>query len=448
MDSTKSQKAWLTAAKRTLAKFHPGLTWDGFADLAGIERRAFKTYRMPEDSADYRKMPPLVESTIKALLERNTHPVVAAPESETTDLSLIVPALAALVIRQARISLIEGRMIAGTTRTYGIPVGLSPEDRKAMALLSRVCLVHGLPDRGAEIHDLLWNCTRPLGEWLRVPEVMHQGLETTSLIEAEDGIPTAEAEELAVGFGGLTAGLEEQLFLKFMEVLARFPEALANQYYTTVREMVVRGPVVMGDSIRKSEVELPNQIWMLLQQQFYEPVPEAWQIGDAVPLCAHCGNAMKQGKAGLVCRTAACVASNAALTGGHAKASDLVRVTRGIRQYWIEPGLDEIRLYDALVKMGLPAALYPFRDRVDIAMDDVGIDLKAYASPETLGRRFKRSIGGLSHYRTKWVVVPDWLVISTPSYLDRLKAAMERDDLTCLTVSQAIRRFRSGMPHA
>ncbi|MDX8126446.1 hypothetical protein QLH52_04080 [Methylomonas sp. OY6] len=361
--------------------------------------------------------------------------------------SLIVPALAALVIRQARVSLIEGHMISGSSQLHGCSVGLSPEDRKAMALISRVCLVNGLPDRGSEIHDLLWWCSRPLGEWLRVPEITNCGLETTCLIQEEDGIPTAEAEELAIGFGGLTTGLEEQLFLKFMELLARFPEHRADQYYTSVREFVVRHPVVMGEAFSKLNVNLPSQIGMALQQ-FYEPVPESWQIDTTVPICMHCGNAMKKGKAGLVCRTIACTASNSAKSRTGSLAPELVRVTRGIRQYWIEPGLDEIRLYDSLIEMGLPVELYPFRDRVDIAVDDLGIDLKAYSSPETLGRRFNRNIGGLSHYRKKWVVVPDWLVSATPSYLDRLRTAMGRDDLICLTVSQAIKNFKSRTANA
>lgn len=325
---------------------------------------------------------------------KSIKPAEVAPEEW---MALLVPALSAFVMRQARISLIEGKMIAGSSRSSNVPVGLSSEDRKAMAMISRACLLHGLPDRGSEVHHLLRCCTLPLGEWLGVPEVMAQGLEFTKLIEGEDGIPTAEAEELAIDFGSITAGLEEQLFMKFMEVLGRFPEAMANKYYTVVREMVVRHPVGNADAIKYLSEELPYQVWVLLQQQFYEPVPEAWQINGAVKLCRACGNAMKQGRAGLVCRTAACCAITPATPGDDAKFSDLIRTTRGVHQYWIEPGLDEIRLFDTLTTMGLPAELYPFRDRVDIAVGDIGMDLKAYASPEILGKKFNRSIGGLSH---------------------------------------------------
>jgi hypothetical protein len=374
-----------------------------------------------------------------------TKPAEVAPEDWLT---LLVPALSAFVMRQARISLIEGRMIAGSARSSNVPVGLSSEDRKAMAMVSRACLLNGLPDRGCEVHHLLRCCTLPFGEWLRVPEVVARGLEFTKLIEGEDGIPTAEAQELAIDFGSITAGLEEQLFMKFMQVLGRFPEAMANKYYTVVREMVVRHPVGNADAIKHLSEELPYQIWVLLQQQFYEPVPEAWQINGAVKLCGACGNAMKQGRAGLVCRTAACCAITPSTPGDDAKFSDLIRATRGVRQYWIEPGLDEIRLFDALSEMGVPAELYPFRDRVDIAVGDIGMDLKAYASPETLGKKFKRSIGGLSHYPKKWVVVPDWVTISAPTYLDRLKRASCRGDLRFLTVSAAIAHFKVGTANA
>lgn len=442
------QKNWLVAAKRELSKKHPGLTWDTFADLGGIDRRAFKTYRMPEGSADYRKMPALVESAINNLLRAQSTEANPAPAALEEWTGLLVPALAAFVMRQARISLIEGRMIAGNTRSANVPVGLSSEDRKAMAMVSRACLRHGLPDHGSEVHHLLRCCTLPLAEWLDVPVVISQGLEFTRLIEGEDGIPTAEAEELATDFGNLTAGLEEQLFMKFMEVLARFPAAMANQYYTMVREMVVRHPVVNAEILKHLSEELPYQVWALLQQQFYEPVPEAWEINGAVPLCSACGNGMKKGRAGLVCRTVACCALMPASPGLNAPFHELIRATRGIRQYWIEPGIDEIRLFDALTAMGVPAELYPFRDRVDIAVADIGIDLKAYASPETLGKKFNRSIGGLTHYAKKWVVVPDWLTVSAPTYMDRLKRAADRDELRFLTVSGVIAHFRKNTTDA
>jgi hypothetical protein len=443
---TFDQKAFLTNAKLRLSKSRPGFTWDDFADLVKIEPRAFKTYRMPEASSDFRRMPQIVKSTIEALLEKPKAPKSVQPDLDGRP--LLIPALAGLVVRLARASLIDGRMIAGVTRYPGLPVGLSPEDRVAMAAVSRVCLVNNLPDRGAEIHDLLWWCTQPFEQWLNVPEVIDAGLAKTNFIHAEDGIPTAEAEELASSFSSMTAGLEEQLFLKFLELLGKQPSALAERYYTAVRKFVVSHPICTSEELQSFATDLPVQIWLLMSQDFYEPVPEGWEINGSIPLCAHCGNAMRLGKAGLLCRTGSCASAENALQDGRAKAADSLRATRGIRQYWIEPGIDELKLYDALCSMGLPAELYPKRDRVDIAVANTGIDLKMYTSPETLGRKFKAKLGGLGYYDRKLLVIPDWMQRNTPSYLERLRAALERDDIGCLTVTGAIEYFRREVTHA
>lgn len=440
-----SQKAWLAAAKRTLSRFYPGLTWDDFARLAGIDPRAFKTYRMPEDSSDYRVMPSLARSAVESLLQPSAAPLIENPvPPAATPTSILIPALAALVIRQAQLSLIEGRMVAGVDRVYGIPVGLSPEDRRAMALVSRACLVNGLPDHGAEIHDLLAYCTRPFGEWLPIAEVTDNGLSSTEFIQEEDGVPTPEAEELASGFGGMTSSLEDQLFGKFMEVIGKFPDSSANTYYTLVREFVVRHPLCTTEDMKRfgSSGDLPPQLWIMIQQQFYEPVPESWSNGSGVPVCDHCSNALRRGKAGLACMTVACASSLPAKSSRSLPASSLMRVSRGIRQYWVEPGIDEIRLYDALLAAGLKAELYPNRDRVDIAVGDIGLDLKTYTSPEMLGRKFKRNLGGLVHYKDRIVVIPDWQAAAVPSYIDRLERAMERRDVRCMPLSEALKYIR------
>lgn len=443
--SIDSQKSWLSSVKRELSKSIPGLTWDSFAKLVGVDPRAFKTYRMPENSADYRSMPSTTRAVIEKLiadtLGKKSKSIEGGVLPQVDSTGMLIPSLAALVIRLAKASLIEGRMISGSSRRYGSPVGLTTEDRKAMSALSRTCLSNGLPDHGAEIHNLLYLCTQPLGDWLKVPEVRNAGLEYASFIHAEEGIPTAEAEELSAGFTGMTAGIEEQLFAKFMEVIGRFPEESANDYYTRAREFVVRHPICDIDELKKGMGDIPAVVWIVIQQQFYEPVPASWAIGEGIPICDHCGNAMKKGVAGLVCRTKACLASHSAKSTTSLSASRLMRVSRGIRQYWIEPGIDELRLFDALIVKGMHAALYPFRDRVDISVGETGIDLKTYVSPETLGTKFKRGIGGLAYYEHRWLVVPDWQAVAVPSYMDRLVKAMGRKDVVCLTVSQAFKKL-------
>lgn len=57
------QQEFLQEAKATL-----GLTWDALAVEAGIEPRALKNYRMPDDSQNHRGMPKLARRAIEQLL--------------------------------------------------------------------------------------------------------------------------------------------------------------------------------------------------------------------------------------------------------------------------------------------------------------------------------------------------------------------------------------------
>jgi len=208
-----------------------------------------------------------------------------------------------------------------------------------------------------------------------------------------------------------------------------------------VREFAIRHLVVSQQDLRALGDELPSALWLCVQHRFYELLPQSALVDASVRLCHHCKNLMKRAPSGLVCSTAACAAQSPPRPGAPLAAVQLMRLTKGLRQYWLEPGIDEIRMHDRLLAAGLPSRLYPHRDRVDIDLGDsgsVGIDLKAYASPELLGARMSRRPGGLSHYQRKWLVIPDWLVSRTPGYLERLSAALERSTVQCLSVSKAI----------
>lgn len=64
-----TQQEYLNAAKAELAKVYPKITWDEFAELCGIEPRAFKTYRMPKASKDYRTMQRLARDAVERALK-------------------------------------------------------------------------------------------------------------------------------------------------------------------------------------------------------------------------------------------------------------------------------------------------------------------------------------------------------------------------------------------
>ena len=431
-----SQKILLGQIKRTLeVRYGKRITWDDLAEISGIEPRTLKTYRMPEGSADYRQIPALAKQALEHLLSR--------PQTSIVNATTLVSALSSLVISQARMALLDRSIISGMDAVQGRRGGLSREDRRIMAMVSRLCLQAGLPDHGGEIHNLLALCKLPLEEWLNLPEIFSQGLGPMVLIDPEYGTPTPEAQDLALGFSTLTAHIEEKLFDAFKENLKRFPEQSADSYYTAIREFVVRHPVVSEDVLAFSKPKVPGNLWLGVQTEYYEPIPGGLARNGKITLCAHCNSLMQKHaiSAQLRCQSRACHQSRPTLAGDTLEAASARRVHKSIHQYWVEPGIDEIFLYDALTKAGLPAQLYPHQDRVDIAVDDIGMDLKTYASPEILGAKFKKSIGGLAHYGRKWIVIPDWLIKLTPNYLARLRSAMGEESsqrLTCMSSTQAL----------
>lgn len=67
---TQTQQQYLKAAKAELISLSgEKVTWDNFAGMCDIEPRAFKTYRMPPESSDYRAMPKLAYQAIERVLE-------------------------------------------------------------------------------------------------------------------------------------------------------------------------------------------------------------------------------------------------------------------------------------------------------------------------------------------------------------------------------------------
>lgn len=67
-----TQQTYLKEAKAEL-EFLLGyeVTWDSFAELCSIKSRAFKTYRMPDDSKDYRGMSDLAKKAVDDLLSEH-----------------------------------------------------------------------------------------------------------------------------------------------------------------------------------------------------------------------------------------------------------------------------------------------------------------------------------------------------------------------------------------
>jgi hypothetical protein len=150
------------------------------------------------------------------------------------------------------------------------------------------------------------------------------------------------------------------------------------------------------------------------------------------------------------CRSLPCRETQAFHAGAEVPVQKLLTVVGALRRFWCDPGVDELSMLRDLERAGKRVTLYPNLDAVDLAVDGtIGIDLKAYLSPEALGSRLRRQLSGLSRYERKLVVIPDRLVARVDRYLERLRAALgpEARDIECLSVRQALAALGAS-PHA
>src|SRR5262249_4421247 len=99
-----------------------------------------------------------------------------------------------------------------------------------------------------------------------------------------------------------------------------------------------------------------------------------------------------------------------------------------ILSYWVNPAVDELRIYEAAKTAGIPARLYPNSDQCDVSLKDtIGIDVKSQRNPITLGRRLRESIGGLASFKRRLLAIPDWVISRRENYLSLLREELETD---------------------
>lgn len=354
----------------------------------------------------------------------------------------VVKGLCAMAVRIRRDP--RSSLVGSPQRTRGGP-GLMEDEMRIMAAISRRQLRAGQSDLACELFNLQASCTRPLADWFPGINQIDEGLADLVVIDSQTGLATQEAIELAAGFGGLDAEHQQGAFETIRAELDKRPKTIADLEYTKLREFVVRHPVCDRAAIQKtlSDMAMPAALSAVVYRDIYETAPLAWSRGDSVAVCGYCGNALllDRGRTRR-CRTQSCHYARPLKMGTPVAGGDLMCVSAPFHLYWIEPGVDEIRLYDALMANGHRPSLYPYRDRVDISLGEIGIDLKDYSSPVLLGRKLRQSIGGLAQYREKWLVIPDRRCRGGDDYRSRLieELGTTARRLTVLSVSESIER--------
>lgn len=452
------QYSWLTRKKAELSSaLGKAVTWDDFARHVDIEPRALKNYRLPESSSNHRTL----SKTIRGLIELRVQIQSAGSHSTSHEqhdgqlnqqpsgdketnatLSfngdhLLLFRLAGLLVRHCAFALEPDTVVSGISNFAGSNLGLLAEERRTLSELSKLALRSGRPDVFSEIHQVIYLATTPCGQWLDFMDINSLGLGDLPLIDQQTMTPTEACSSLASNCKEASTLYEEALFREFLGILEEFPRKKSHMIYTKVREFVIRHPMVTPMDLNK--LSFAPKVANFIHDHFYEPYCSDHVGSQTIKICNHCGSEVKSGPYGLACSLRACAESQSESYNETDVKDGLRRASLGIQRFWINPGFDEVRLFDALKEAGVDQLeLFPERDMTDISVGgyEIGIDLKSHGSPEVLGYALKDSIKGLSGFKSKIICIPDRLVRRNEGYLQTVKEISGRRDILVMSVSQ------------
>jgi DNA-binding transcriptional MerR regulator len=367
------------------------------------------------------------------------------PESNRSEIRALERAqtaavlLAQGVVRQYEFVEGEGRFVRQDDE-------VSSEMQDAMCLLGRLYIEQGAEDSAACLHDVLNRCRFPLDdeEWrldtFRSASFPYAG---ARLVESDLRVPTPECYEIARRNSGrgLDDVVENQLHDELRRALKSSGVETAHSY-TAVRQFIGRRSLTTLEELYGycDEKKLPGRLSRLLVERFYEDVPEGWLIEGRANRCAHCGTLLRphpnvseypEGR----CPLSACRSVDRPEVSESLSPDDAIVCRPQILSYWVNPAIDELRIYDAARARRIPSNLYPREDRCDVSLEDgTGVDVKSYESPVSLAMRLNQNgIGGLVDYERRILAVPDFIAYR-PSYLDTLKDALETAEARSLEV--------------
>ncbi|TYC58544.1 hypothetical protein FMN50_08805 [Rhodobacterales bacterium] len=331
------------------------------------------------------------------------------------------------------------------------------ELREGLVRLSAICLEEGLPDKGSSIHEFMEMATQPIRSWGLSAFNHPFPYADMILVDGSAGVPTEECRDLAEegGFSNIAEGLH---FDRFKQAISAVPRRRQPTAYTSIREFIVRNPVVSVKDINRF-VSDPTLIGIARDiESFFERIPVgAIRSDGTLKTCSGCGTILwpdsdlKTNPNGR-CRLSHCNEASGATAGKTISDPDLHRVVkRDILAYWVGPGLDEIRIYDSLTASGIEVSLYPSLDAADIGAKDLsfGIDAKSYSCPAMLGRKLSSGVGGLVKFTERYVSIPDAKLRFNPNYLKELRSSYSgKVPVNFMTVSDTITTIRSkyGLP--
>lgn len=345
-------------------------------------------------------------------------------------------------------------------RDQGTPVvhdhSMPPSLRQAMALLGRLRIGEGKVDHCASLHQVLTRCTEPLGGPAWAIDAFRAEVfdfADVRLIDPYHRCPTPECVELAAGVGNHHSNVRQHIeeamsFTELSTLCAKFG-ARRDAVYTQLRQFIGRNPLTTHAAI---DTFIQDQHISAAEQFLracWNPPDSHHLIAGRLYSCRHCQAPLEAHGDGYGrCAQRLCGGYHipVALSAPLDKDSSVLVLAAHLMTFWYGPAIDELRVYDRAIELGLPAFLYPYSDACDVAIGDrFGIDVKGYSSPQLLGQALNRSIGGLTRYDRRIVAISDAAAISCPSYMALLRQTLGDNphQLELMRVSELLRELET-----
>ena len=280
-------------------------------------------------------------------------------------------------------------------------------------------------DLTASLHETVRMLMSPPRDW---PEPYRNDMDINSgfsLVDPTFLRPERIAYEQSSVHQRLNDIQENAHFARLSGLISGLPRERGDSLYTLVRRFLVEGGLRSKKELFRFGME--NGTVKDFIDNAYEAVPQhlVGRSGKALK-CVRCGSMVatveQSGQERRHCLNSACRTEKSVEFAEAPDALSDYKTLKGeLVLYWLVPGYDEVRLFDALKKKRTDWVLYPNRDEVDIGLPDktVGIDIKSYARPQYLGARLAaiHASEPLLQYDRKIIGVPDRLAAAHRGYL-------------------------------
>lgn len=246
----------------------------------------------------------------------------------------------------------------------------------ALSRLGRLYIEAGQEDQAASVHQVLARSRQPLQAWgLPIFTDPHFPFRDCVLIDPDLYVPTTDCLEIAQAHGGNTADILEHESFERLQEIAQAAGSKANRVYTLMREFIGRFSLTTYYDdilVYMQQHMLPNEALLFLANEVYMEIPEAWLIDGHAFQCGHCHTLLRPDPRQTLtpyCPMRACRDLTSSTTMSAQLDARKARVVKPhLLSYWVNPAIDELRIYDAANAAGVPATLYPDMDRCDVSL--------------------------------------------------------------------------------